>query len=244
MKAQTYFLILISFPFLQCSKHEIAGNNNNDPENPYGVVIEDTFEHIAHPFYQSSCKIGLWMLKEGHIANWKGVYDFELYEAINVLWIDYIATSHEEAKLHIKLFLENSGFSTRGFSSSGYHTFIDDKEVVQYPLDDPWSDHKNPFVENNHGRVFISGNINTGNHQQVYYSSGSFSRETSMDHYFISFNQSRDKLTLSANWVEEGKVVLKNVYNKCKELKIRKEMGYAYSTIDHDGSRVFVLYPE
>lgn len=228
------FIVLLS---VSC-KHEETTivNNIGEIQNPYNLPLVYSFSHSGNTF-ESEVIIGIWMFKNNHIANWLGKSNDgeEIYEPINVIWIDYVSSNENEAKEKVAGFLGNNSFKTRGGSSTGYFTFMGDsivlKKIKQNPSDKTWSD-GNALVNNNHGRIFI-GNSTTGN---AFYTLGAFSREKGISHNFISFNSARDALNLSGKWVIEG--IETNIPN------IHPPGSYSgFSTKDHDRVLVFVLYP-
>jgi len=177
------------------------------------------------------------MFKNNHIANWLGkeVDGKQVYEAINIIWVDYLSETDIEAKEKIKEFLENNSFKTREGSSTGYFTFMGEstqlKKIRQHPTDKTWSDGKS-VSDNNHGRIFTNKD-NTGN---AFYTLGAFSREKGISHKFISFNVARNALHPTGNWVYEGmSITIPNIY--------QTGVQNGFSTKDHDGVFIFVLYP-
>jgi len=228
------WIILLS---VSC-KHEetITINNIGEIQNPYDLPLVYSFSHSGNSF-DSEATVGIWMFKNNHIANWLGKSDNgeEIYEPINVIWIDYVSSNENEAKEKVAEFLSNSSFKTRDGSSTGYFTFVGDSTVLikvkQNPSDKTWSD-GSAIVNNNHGRIFTRKS-NIGN---AFYTLGAFSREKGISHNFISFNSARNALHPIGNWVNEGiNTNIPNIYPPGS--------FSGFSTQDHDGVFVFVLYP-
>lgn len=237
ISAFQWFIVCIVLFSMSC-KHEanIQVFSISEIQNPNNIPLEQTISHSGNSF-ASEANIGIWMFKNNHIANWLGKENDgeEVYEPINVIWIDYASESVDQTRNKIASFLSENSFSERGGSSTGYFGFIgnsdDLKKIKQYPSDKTWSD-GSAVVDNNHGRTF-SGTSISGN---AYYTLGAFSREKGISHNFASFNGARNKLLQKGNWVDEGKDnTIKNIYHK--------GTINGFSTKDHDGASIFVLYP-
>ena len=231
-------IICIIFMFSISCKHEETININSidKVQNPHNLPLQYFFYHTGNTF-ESEITIGIWMFKSNYIANWlaKKVDGEEVYEPINIIWVDYLSETDIEAKENIKDFLENNSFKTRDGSSTGYFTFVGEssqlKKISQHPTDKTWSDGKS-VADNNHGRIFTKRD-NTGN---AFYTLGAFSREKGISHKFISFNAARNALHPSGSWVYDGmNKTIPNIY--------QPGVQSDFSTKDHDGVYIFVLYP-
>jgi hypothetical protein len=180
--------------------------------------------------------IGKWMLTAQDVpSDWLGeIYEGKvLREPINVILIDEVATSREEAITRLLTAAEQAGYPVRLGHSTGYQAVIAGQLYAQLPKgwDDAFS---NEVFElsNNHGRIF-------GPHQleQSYLFTGAFSRER-VDpvrwpgHRYASFTQARDdfaqRLSQGALYKAAGFVPLGNELSNDPRL----------TTGDHDGRAV------
>ena len=202
------------------------------------VVPELThpFSHTSGGL-ESSATVGIWMfsspenatipalltenrtkpeLKVQAIAEWLGVplvlpggIEQDILEPINVMWIDYTAENHEEARGNVQDYLEQADFELEAPGSSlfpnhsyGYWGWYDGGMVTdmvrQWPATSTWVDALQP-TENNHGRVFATVNVGT-EENPAFYTLGAFSRESSRDegHKFLSFDAAQQAVLVGA----------------------------------------------
>jgi hypothetical protein len=143
--------------------------------------------------------IGKWMLTaKGVPSDWLGeVYlGKNLREPINVIIIDEVASSAQDAKARLIAAAAHAGYPIRFGHSAGYQGFIGGQLHAQLPQgkDDAFSNDLFE-VSNNHGRIF-------GPHLfgQNYLFTGAFSREEvdlfrDPPHQYGSFNRARDDFT-------------------------------------------------
>lgn len=140
--------------------------------------------------------IGKWMVApSGQVANWLGqpVDGRELCEPINIIILDPIAKSAEDAQSRLVAASAAAGFQVRSGHSSGYGGIIDGRVYPEMPAGpgDAFSDE--PFVlSNNHGRIFGPHPLPEG-----WMFIGAFSREAiepteKVKHGYASMNRSRD----------------------------------------------------
>lgn len=180
--------------------------------------------------------IGKWMIdRDGTIAHWLGeVWDGKrLREPVNVILVDPVATSVDEARRRLLAAAITAGYPIRFGHSVGYRALIGGDLYHQLPggRDDAFS---NGIFEltNNHGRMF-------GPHQagDVYITTGAFSREAVRpfrwpEHGYASFKQARDdfahRLDGATGFKLTGVAVLDNA--------LIDDPGV--STGDHDGRAV------
>ncbi|MBF9195580.1 hypothetical protein [Microvirga terrestris] len=182
--------------------------------------------------------IGKWMLtSQGVPSDWLGeiVRGKNLREPINVIIVDEVASSAEEAKARLLAAAARAGYPVRFGHSAGYQGFIGTQLHAQLPQgrDDALSN--DIFeVSNNHGRIF-------GPHVfgQAYVFTGAFSREEvdpfrDPPHQYGSFNRARDdftqRLDRSTAYNVSGFVNLGNALIDDPKL----------TTGDHDGMAVVV----
>jgi hypothetical protein len=192
-------------------------------------------EEVAPPGLPS---LGLWMLApDGSIADWLGKphQGKKLLEPINVIIVDPIATSPEEAISRLLEACRKAGFPEREGHSSGYSARIDAETFAQVPpgTEDCYSDA--PFaVGNDHGRIF-----GTTIWQGAYYFTAAFSRErvelvTKVKHQFVSFDRARDAFT--QRMAERGGYKIAGFIDLGNDLIDDP----ALTTGDHDGMAVLL----
>jgi hypothetical protein len=182
--------------------------------------------------------LGLWMrARDGSIADWLGQphQGKKLLEPINVVIVDPIAASPEEATVRLLAACKKAGFPEREGHSSGYFGLIGAELYPQVPLgsEDCFSDA--PFtIGNNHGRIFGAALWEGG-----YYFIGAFSRErvdmvTKVKHQFVSFDHARDVFTQRMDARSGYKVV--GFVDLGNALLDKPEL----TTADHDGMAVLL----
>ncbi len=181
--------------------------------------------------------VGKWLISpDGQIAHWLGykVKGKSFQEPINIILVDGVAKSAEEANARLLSSCVDAGYDNMLGHSSGYFGFIGEKLYGQFPATENRAFSNTFFwTANNHGRVF-------GPHffAGKYYYVAAFSREdldvkTDVKHIYQSFVVARDDFArqLSANSAYQisGKVDLKNgIPND----PVRQTVG------DHDGKAV------
>lgn len=140
--------------------------------------------------------IGKWMISSaGYPANWLGATHEgkELIEPINIILIDNMADSADEAMQRLAESVALAGYPSRFGHSNGYSARIGDESYPQLPADgrrafsDRWF-----IIPNNHGRIFGPAIFD-----DMYIFIGAFSREgiapfARVKHSYISFNAARD----------------------------------------------------
>jgi hypothetical protein len=186
-------------------------------------------------------RIGLWMLaKDGSPADWLGS-PFEgkrLLEPINVIIVDHLAASAEDASARLLKACGMAEFPQREGHSSNYSALIGSRRHAQFPpgTEESFSDALFAF-SNDHGRMF--GPMEW---HGVYVFIGAFSRETvdlvsRVKHHYESFDRARDAFS-SRMSTRAGYRVLSFVYLGNAILG-----DASLTTGDHDGMAV-VLSPE
>ena len=141
--------------------------------------------------------IGKWMISPNMTyADWMGVSykGKKMREPINVVLVDPVAKSHEDALARFLAACENAGFTKRSGHSSGYSGWIGNRLYAQIPSERNHAISDEPFeFHNNHGRFF-------GPHfwNGRYFFIGAMSREKigvapKLEHMYVSFNQARDR---------------------------------------------------
>ena len=213
-------------------------------------------------------EIGLWMFKKkalsmDAIADWLDrtyarLENKDMLEPVNVLWLDFVSGRTSQARDRVSEFLDQSGFFTETFHSFPYFGYYRDASAGESwkkqwgptlipgvgASDRTWVDADWPR-KNNHGRIFPSAAFPSQSGTTVYVTAGSFSRESKCEqdfcllgekgHDYISFNVARDRLEHSGQWIESAGLRLGNEYPPHTPL--------GFTTGDHNGIRVFALYP-
>lgn len=216
----------------------------NQPASTTGSVTEAgavaTFqadpEDVVKP--DGLPKIGKWMINPDLTpANWLGALHEgkNLREAINIIIIDHVATSADEAKARLMEACAAAGYPSRSHHSSGYMGYIDGQLYGQLPEGEEHAFSNGPFmVNNNHGRIF-----GPYVHDGAYLFIGSFSRENvapfaEVKHAYASFNRARDDFAENMNGKTGFKISefvhLGNVFVNHPDI----------TTGDHDGTAVLL----
>jgi hypothetical protein len=181
--------------------------------------------------------IGKWMIgPDGKIAHWLGeiVDGKALREPINLIIVDTVSASPEDAVKRIEAAAAAAGYPVRFGHSAGYRAVIADKLIGQIPTQRDSAFSNDLFeLTNNHGRMF--GPYRFGD---SYVFTGAFSRERvrlePARHEFASFNQARDdfarQLSQKSGFKLSGVVDLGNA--------IVGDPGIG--TGDHDGMAVLL----
>ena len=162
--------------------------------------------------------VGKWLISpDGQIAHWLGykVKGKALQEPINIILIDGVSQSVEEANARLLQSCVDAGYDNMLGHSSGYFGFIDKKLFGQFPSTENRAFSNTFFwTANNHGRIF-------GPHHFAgkYYYVAAFSREvldmqTDVKHVYKSFVIARDdfakQLSANSTYQISGKVDLQN----------------------------------
>jgi hypothetical protein len=140
--------------------------------------------------------VGKWMYDPTWVpAHWLGeIYRGKgLREPINVLVVDGLAASVQDARQRFVVACQKAGYPPRTGHSTGYHGYIGGAWYGQLPEEKDHAFSNEPFeLDNNHGRVFGPAAI-----EGKYYFTAAFSREnvdpfTRVKHLYGSFDQARD----------------------------------------------------
>ena len=202
--------------------------------------IRPYFTDITQP--ERLPPIGKWMYrKNGEKANWLGVKweGKNLIEPINIILLDSISKSVEEAEIRLYDNLKKAGFTDRNHHSSGYIGYIGDKFYSQIPHEEYHAISDGPAIKpNNHGRIF-----GPYYYKGIYVFIAAFSREVlvpavKIGHGFQSFKKARDefvrKLTISDGYTLAGFINLDNAIKGSS----------TYTTGDHDGAAAVLSVAE
>ncbi len=192
-------------------------------------------EDVAQP--KDLPEVGKWMLDPNLTpAHWLGEvsYGKSLREPINIIIVDRVANSANEAKKRLAEACAVAGYPSREGHSSGYWGYIGGQLHAQLPEGKGDAFSNAPFItNNNHGRIF-----GPYYHGEAYLFIGAFSREKvepPAKHQFVSFNQARDdfaeNIDRKTEYKVSGYVNLSNVI--VDDPKV--------TTGDHDGIAVLII---
>jgi hypothetical protein len=177
--------------------------------------------------------IGKWMYQYNfQRAHWLGVLweGKSLIEPINLILVDPISKSSNEAIARLYANLQRAGYKERKHHSSGYVGYIHRAFYMQLPRQQQYAfSNEIAEVPNNHGRVFGPCFF-----EGKYYFTGAFSREginpmARIRHSFESFNRARDDVSQSLDRHSSYKIV------RFVELQNTLIEDERYTTGDHDG---------
>ncbi|MFN8674447.1 MAG: hypothetical protein U0457_20500 [Candidatus Sericytochromatia bacterium] len=217
-------LILILFLLLNSCFYNTTQNKSKFLEKHDFV---ETIETNQFP------KIGLWLLDSNmNPAKWLGQKsrDKTLKEPINLIIIDKISKTYDEAINKLEQDCKVSGFDKKIGHSSGYLAKIGNRVYNQLPREARTCFSDNDFWQsNNHGRIFGAEKFN-----DAYFFVGAFSKESfnpkfGVQHDYISFNKARNKFAINmhkySNYKIKGRVFLGNKSSYTQD----------FTTGDHDG---------
>ncbi|AWN22006.1 hypothetical protein DKM44_01115 [Deinococcus irradiatisoli] len=183
--------------------------------------------------------IGKWMVDaDGQPAHWLDYQlgDRALREPINVVLIDRLARTPQEALSRLLSATKAAGYPARTGHSTGYQGLIGAQLYAQQPggsgeafSDDAW------WRSNNHGRLFGPAPLDGGG----FVWTGALSREdfeviSVMHHPYASFKAARDdfgdRMSAAGNFKRLGTLDLGNALNTP-----------SLTTDDHDGKAVVLM---
>jgi hypothetical protein len=229
----TSLIIIITAPV---SLFELDASNNekvSETTTAFNSIIPH-FTDIAMP--KRLPPIGKWMYrKNGEKANWLGIKweGKNLIEPINIILLDSISKSGDEAETRLYGNLKKAGFTDRNHHSSGYIGYIGDKFYPQIPHEKYHAISDGSAIKpNNHGRIF-----GPYYYKGIYVFIAAFSREVlvpaaKIGHGFQSFKRARDefarKLTMSDGYTLAGLINLDNAIKGSSN----------ETTGDHDGAAI------
>jgi len=148
--------------------------------------------------------IGKWMISKDMIySDWMGTSykGKRLREPINVIVVDPLATSPDDAVARFLAACKRAGFASRPGHSGGHSGWLGDRLYPQIPSEAHHAISDEPFeFHNNHGRFFGPHFLNGR-----YFFTGALSREKVVvepkpEHLYVSFNEARDRF---AHFLEE-----------------------------------------
>ncbi|WP_420594825.1 hypothetical protein [Deinococcus sp.] len=187
--------------------------------------------------------IGKWLIApDGQPANWQGdeVAERALREPINVVLIDHLSHTPQEAQTRLDEAMKAAGYPARSGHGpddiSGYSGLIGDEFYPQQPADpdEAFSDSA-WWRANNHGRFFGPAPLSGGGYLWI----GAFGREdfeviSAMHHPYNSFAVAREdisaRLDEEGTFKSAGAVFLDNTLNTS-----------SLTTDDHDGTAALLI---
>jgi hypothetical protein len=200
-----------------------------------GEVVTSASDSVPTPYGP----IGKWMLDaDNQPARWLGyqVDDHALREPVNVLLIDQVARTPQEAAARLTAAMSAAGYPARSGYSVGYRALVGGLSYAQQPTgkgeafsDGAW------WRANNHGRLFGPAPLPGGG----YLWTGAFSREkftliSAMHHPYDSFRVARDnlasRLDAGGTFKRSGTMNMDNALNTP-----------TLTTDDHDGQAVVLI---
>lgn len=224
-----YYLILIGLCLSGCFFNKQTASVNSSWQPSPEMVSR----------LQGFPQIGKWMFNEQYEpAYWLGelYHGKNLWEPINIVIIDTVSQSVEEAKQLLRENLKAAGYLVRIGHSTGYKGYIDGTIYEQIPSGKDEAFSNEPFeTHNNHGRMF-------GPHQYngAWLFIGAFSRESidlidKVKHRYVSFNQARDDLSQRLN--------IRTSYKIRDYLDLDNALigNTEFTSGDHDGVAVFLI---
>jgi hypothetical protein len=203
---RVFLFFLLGIFFFSCSeknkktdytKNRVSQNNEN-------ILPEDISKIPSLP------PLGKWMYTSDYTyANWlnEKIRGKTLREPINIIIIDSLSKSVDEAKNILISNFETAGFKIRPGHSGGYTGYIENKFYTQLPDKPEHSFSDEPFELNNcHGRIFGPCIVNG-----IYYFTGAFSKEKVVAgipiHHYFSFCEARNKLAENLNLKTKYKMI-------------------------------------
>lgn len=179
--------------------------------------------------------IGKWLIDgKGEIAHWLGAkyQDKLLYEPINVVIVDRLSTSMEEAIRKLKSEANRCGYEQNLGHSADYSAFIDGISYDQITPEIPVAfSNKEFFQTNNHGRI-----MGPSYWHGAFIFVGAFSREAlrlkpAISHSFVSFKMARDDFCTQMDSIGGYRIVAAHDMGNILEDAVR-------TTADHDGMAI------
>lgn len=225
------FVFIVSVFFICCGKKNEISTNNRLPKEQ----TESTeYKHENQTLIDGLPSIGKWMFDSANMpSSWLGkkLEGKNIREPINIIIIDSVSKSVDEAKKNLISAFNKAGYEDRWGHSSGYKGLMDSNYFNQLPEKYFHAFSTHPFeFDNNHGRIF--GPYFKNN---VYYFTGALSREKGYVHYYISFTQARDDLAASLD--------SKTGYKLIKKINLNNSIDSdSLTTDDHDGYAILISF--
>ena len=223
-------LLLLSSLCLFCACHRSAPKQEESSALQVDSTVAIAVDTVC---IKGLPALGKWMYQADSLrAHWLGVKyrNKNLIEPINIILIDSVSKSAEEAVQKLTAELLQAGYPARALHTGGYLGFIDTGFYKQLPREKnhAFSNHV-AEMDNNHGRVF--GPHFFGN---SYIFIAALSRENiapfdKVKHSFASFNRARDEFAESLEQKSHYKIIdYVNMHNFILNDSLN-------TTADHDG---------
>jgi hypothetical protein len=194
---------------------------------------------IPQVSFTTEVQMGKWMQTgKGVTASWleQKHQGKKMQEPINIILIDEVSTSLEEAVAYMLNSCDKIGYPSRRGHSSDYQGEVDRKVYQQYPreLNHAFSDALY-ILPNNHGRIF-----GPHFHNGKYYFTGAFSREgidvfAEVQHVYVSFEVAKQDF---ATRLHEGKFY--KIAGKVDMQSRIENDDVLLTSGDHDGTAVLL----
>ncbi len=214
----------------------LPGCVSSDKVVPVPPSWQPAPEAIAYP--RGLPQVGKWMFDvQYEPAHWLG----ELYrgkhlrEPINVIIVDTMAQSSDDATKRLLKDFATVGYLVREGHSTGYRAYVDGVVYEQIPNGKEQAFSNEPYeMNNNHGRMFGPHPYNGG-----WLFIGAFSRERvdlleKVRHCYMSFNQARDDLSQRLDTKTDYRI------RAFVDLDNALIGDPSFSTGDHDGIAVLL----
>jgi hypothetical protein len=231
MKSNSAMCVLIAASLLTaCSRKQETDLNKIHEQKEESGSTEYITEHETK--INGLPSIGKWMFDStGMPSSWLGkkLDGKAIIEPINIIIIDSVSGSVDEAKQNLISAFDKAGYKDRWGHSSGYKGLIAGSNYPQLPAKyfHAFSSHPLEF-DNNHGRIF--GPHFAGG---VYYFIGALSRESGYFHNYVSFTQARDDLAAALD--------SKTLYKLLKKENLNNSaVSDNLTTGDHDGNAILI----
>lgn len=217
---------------ISCSGNKERKEQINLPLTHEQNVI-DTLHIVSFPvlgkwMYQSDTQRAHWLG-----AKWEGK---NLIEPVNIILIDSVSVTAEEAEENLIEKLSQAGYTSRSQHSSGYMAYIGSAFYKQLPRekDHAFSNHV-AELDNNHARIF-------GPYKETgrFLFTAALSRENvapfnKVKHSYASFNRARDEFSQSLNEKGDYKIAF---FVNMKNTILNDTVN---TTGDHDGEAVVLV---
>ena len=184
-------------------------------------------------------QLGKWMLTGNkEVANWLGqkYQGKKIQEPINIIIIDEVATTQEEAIKHLYDSCEEAKYLSRKGHSNDYLADIGGSLYSQIPDENDHAFSTAPYIlPNNHGRIFGPHRYNS-----KHYFIGAFSREginifSKIKHTYVSFEAAKEDFAARMNERSDYKVF--GEYDMLNSIQGNEVL----TTGDHNGAAIVLI---
>ncbi len=226
----TIYLLAAAFLLLSCTKKHETDTGRLQEQKIQSQNLE--YKNENETAINGLPVIGKWMFDSTEMpSSWLGkkLDGKSIMEPINIIIVDSVSKSDDEAKQNLISAFDKAGYKDRWGHSSGYKGLIGGSYYSQLPEKyfHAFSNHPLEF-DNNHGRIFGPHSSNG-----VYYFTGALSRESGYFHNYISFTQARDEFAEAIDSKTLYKLIRKESLNN-------SIVSDSLTTGDHDGNAILI----